>query len=183
MENHKSPFFKTIQGQQAAITTEEEPTGLLFDRDKVIGTPVKVMRTGKPDPDEGWHIAEVLYHAFRKGEDKINQPAVKVRKPDTERPDRGLEKIVPLQSLEKINPEIKFLVFEKNVDYLLYEDEKSKLKTGQIIDINFEEKYLVVCLSRQDDDGPSQTEKVNMKDLINKSKDLETFKKVLEDFV
>ena len=89
--------------------TRKERTEHVFEKDKVIGTPVKVMRTGKKDPEEGWHIVGVY---FENDEDKLNVSFIKVRRPEEANPREGLEKTVRLESLIELNPEIKSLFYD-----------------------------------------------------------------------
>lgn len=179
MNNYKSEFFKTKEVLKSDVKEEKESSVLLFDKEKVLGTPVKVLRTGKDEPEDGWHITKIYIRTFQKGEEKIDQAMVKVRKQDKEKSDVILEKGLSLQVLEKINPEIKFLVFEKDVDYLLYKDDNFVLKVGQIVDINFQEESFIVCLSQEDDESSTRTEKVNMSNLLDKSKDLEKLRQFM----
>ncbi|MFC1813707.1 PilZ domain-containing protein [Thermodesulfobacteriota bacterium] len=174
MENDKPEFLKTIEIPKAGT----EPSELVYERRKVIGTPVKVMRTGKDEPDEGWHIAEVY---FKKDKGKIDPPLVKVRKPDKEAPEMGLQKLVPLQILEKINPEIKFLIFERDKDYVLYEDEDHSFKIGLIIDINLEEESLLVMLGSEGDDITAPLGRIKIASIIDKSNDPKQLEKVFQD--
>jgi len=86
-----------------------ERTEHVFEEDKVIGRPVKIMRTGKKDPEEGWQIVGVY---FESNLDKLKVSFIKVRRPDEENPRKGLEKTVQLESLIKLNPEIKSLFYD-----------------------------------------------------------------------
>jgi len=176
MKNDKPEFLKTTEISKAGT----EPIELVYERRKVIGTPVKVMRTGKDEPDEGWHISEVY---FQSAKEKIDQPLVKVRKPDKEAPEMGLQKLVPLQILEKINPEIKFLIFERDKDYVLYEDEDHNFKIGLIIDINLEEESLVVMLSPEGDDVTAPLDRIKIANIIDKNNDPRKLVKVFQDEV
>jgi hypothetical protein len=176
MKNDKPEFLKTTEIPKAGIESAE----LVYERKKVIGTPVKVMRTGKEEPDEGWHIAEVY---FQNAKEKIDQPLVKVRKPDKAAPEMGLQKLVPLQILEKINPEIKFLIFERNKDYVLYEDEDHSFKIGLIIDINLEEESLLVMLGPEGDDITAPLDRIKIARLIDKSNNPKQLEKVFQDEV
>ena len=176
MKNDKSKFLKTTEIPK----TEIEPTKLEYEREKVIGTPVKVMRTGKDEPDKGWHVVQIY---FQKDKDKIDQPFAKVRKPDKEDPKKGLEKLVPLQILEKINPEIKFRIFERDKDFVLYEDEDHNFKIGLIVDVSLEEENLLVMLSPERDDTTVPLDRVRMASIIDKSNDLKQLEKIVRDKV
>jgi len=119
--------LKTLEYPRAGT----DPSELLFETGKVIGTSVKVMRTGQTEADVGWHIAEIYYKSAKKNR---KQTYVKVLKPGRDRSRKGLQKILPLQSLEKINPEIRLLLYESEKDYVLYEDKEHGFKIGLIID-------------------------------------------------
>ncbi|CAD7836957.1 MAG: hypothetical protein [Olavius algarvensis Delta 4 endosymbiont] len=104
MGDIQKEFLETKKFQAART----ERTEHVFEKDKVIGTPVKIMRTGKNDPEEGWHIVGVYF------EDNLNELKVsyiKVRRLDEENPRGGLEKTVGLESLIELNPEIKSLFY------------------------------------------------------------------------
>jgi len=104
MVDIQKEFLETKKFQ----ATRTERTEHVFEKDKVIGTPVKVMRSGKNDPEEGWHIVGVYF------EDNLNQlkvSYVKVRRLDEKNPRGGIEKTVRLESLIKLNPEIKSLFY------------------------------------------------------------------------
>ena len=176
METDKPEFITTTGIPKA----ETESTGLVYERKKVIGTPVKVMRTGKDEPDEGWHIAEIYY---KEDKEKIRQPLVKVRKPDKEKLNKGIEKLVPLQILEKINPEIKFLVFERNKDYVLYKDKIHSFKIGLIIDINLEEERLLVMLAPEGDDITAPVDRIKIASIIGKSNNPRQLEEIFLDEV
>ena len=92
-------LLKTLEYPRAGT----DPSELFFEKGKVIGTPVRVMRTGQAEPDTGWHIADI-YHKTLGGNTK--QTYIKVLKPNEADARRGLQKILPLKSLEKINPQI-----------------------------------------------------------------------------
>ena len=103
MAEIRNKFFRTGQYSKVDI----KPGKIVFEKSKVIGTPVKVMRTGQTEPDPGWFVADVY---FRNAKKKTNRVLVKVQKPDQSAPDKGLQKIVSLQQLAAINPEIKLLI-------------------------------------------------------------------------
>ncbi len=103
MNDIQKEFLETLQFRSKGTKTVD----YAFDKTIVIGTPVKVMRSGKDEPDEGWHIVEVY---FPDELNKLKKTFVKVRKADKEDPQKGLEKKVRLQSLIKLNPEIKSLL-------------------------------------------------------------------------
>jgi hypothetical protein len=176
MKNDITKFFKTTE----FLKTEIEPTELEYEREKIIGTPVKVMRTGKDKPDKGWHVAQVY---FQKDKENIDQPFVKVRKPDKEDPKKRFEKIVPLQILEKINPEIKFLIFERDKDFVLYEDEDHNFKIGLVVNVILEEESLLVMLSPERDDTTAPLDRVIIANIIDKSNDLKQLEKIFQDKV
>ena len=138
------------------------------------------MRTGKDKPDEGWHIAEVY---FKKDKEKIDQPLVKVRKPDKEEPEKGLQKLVPLQILEKVNPEIKFLIFERDRDYVLYEDEDRMFKIGLVIDINLEEESLLVMLGPEGGDTTAPLDRIKIASILDKNNDPKQLEKIFHEEV
>jgi hypothetical protein len=147
---------------------EPEPSDLLFEPGKVIGAPVKVRRTGQDTPDEGWHIQEVYFKNSRKD---LNQTLVKVCKFEGTAPKKGLQKVIPLRSLESINPEIRFLLFESDWDYVLYEDKEHGFKIGLIIDVNLAEKTLLVMLSPGGDDLTAPLERIPLESVIDKNSD------------
>lgn len=178
MKVDKSVFFKTTEIPKSATKADKEATHLLFDKRKIIGTPVKVIRTGKEEPEDGWHIDKVY---FQHAQEKTGQPVVKVRKPDKGGSGKGLEKIVPLQVLEKINPEIKFLVYETDKDYVLFQDEDLSFNIGLITDIYFEEKSVLVMLVPESDEDTAPLKRVNMSDLLDKSNDPKILEKIVED--
>lgn len=171
------PEFITTTGIPKA---ETESTGLVYERKKVIGTPVKVMRTGKDEPDEGWHIEEIYY---KKDKEKIRQPLVKVRKPDKEELNKGLEKLVSLQILEKVNPEIKFLVFERDKDYVLYKDKIHSFKIGIVIDTRLEEDSLLVMLAPEGDDITAPVDRIKIANIIGKSNNPRQLEEIFLDEV
>ncbi len=103
MNDIQKKFLETNQFQ----ATGTEPGEHVFEKNKVIGTPVKIMRTGKDEPEEGWHIVGVY---FANNMNKLKVNFVKVRKADKEDPQKGLEKTVRLQRLIELNPEIKSLI-------------------------------------------------------------------------
>ena len=140
MLNLKNKYLKTAEYPEAGV----EPSELVFERSKIIGTAVKVMRTGQDKPEPGWFIWDVFFRDTDLASKKINRILVKVRKPDKENPQKGLQKIIPLELLERINPEIKLLIFESQKDYVLYEDKDHHCKIGLVVDIDFEEKYVSV---------------------------------------
>ncbi|MFC1857336.1 PilZ domain-containing protein [Thermodesulfobacteriota bacterium] len=164
MMNNKAEFFKTTEFFKPAT----QPIELVYERKKVIGTPVKVMRTGRDEPDEGWYIAEL---SFNRDKGKIKGPLVKVRKPDKEKPDVVLEKFVSLDKLEKLNPKVKYLIFEVDRNYVLYEDKDQSFKIGRIIDINLEEESLLVMSGPEADDITAPLDRIKIEDIIDKSND------------
>ena len=176
MEIGKPEFLKTTE----IPTAETEPTELVYERKKVIGRPVKVMRTGRDEPDEGWHIAQIYY---RKDKDNIHRPLVSVRKPDKNESNKGLEKLVSLQILEKINPEIKFLIFERDKDYVLYGDKKHSFRIGLIIDINLEEESLLVMLAPEGDGITAPVDRIKTANIIAKSNEPRQLEKIFQDEV
>jgi len=105
MNDIQKEFLETTKFQ----STGTETIDYAFDKTIVIGTPVKVMRSGKDEPDEGWHIVEVY---FPDDLNKLKKTFVKVRKADKEEPKKGLEKMVTFKSLIELNPEIESLISE-----------------------------------------------------------------------
>ncbi len=103
MNDIKKEFLETKKFEAAGTELSEH----VFDKNKVIGTSVKVMRTGKDEPEEGWHIVGVY---FANDMNKLKVSFVKVRKADKDGPQKGLEKTVRLQTLINLNPEIKSLI-------------------------------------------------------------------------
>ena len=174
MDKYKAEFLKTTKFSKEAT----EPEVLFYEREKVIGTPVKVMRTGKDEPDEGWHIADIYP---QKDKEEINQTFVKVRKPDKEAPEMGLQKLVPLQILEETNPELQFLIFERDRDFVLYEDDDQSFKIGLIIDIFLEEESLLVMLSPKGADITAPLDRIKIASIIGKSKDPKQLVKNFQD--
>ena len=162
MPNLRNEFLKTAEYPKAGV----EPSELVFERSKIIGTAVKVMRTGQDKPEPGWFIWDVV---FRDTEKKINRILVKVRKPGKENSQKGLQKIVPLELLERINPEIKLLIFESEKDYVLYEDKDHHYKIGLVVDIDFEEKYVSVLLNEGGDDITALQDRVSIANIIDKN--------------
>jgi len=170
--NIKDEFFETAEYPKAG----SEPSKPVFERNKIIGTTVMVMRTGHSEPDPGWCIADVY---FRNAKKKINRTLIKVQKPDAKDPQKGFQKIVPLEYLERINPEIKFLIFEAEKDYVLYEDEDCHYKIGLVVDIDFKEKYVSVLLDKRSDDIPASQERVAITKIIDKNDDPGQLEKTL----
>jgi len=164
MKNSQSALLKTWDYPLAGT----DPSELFFEKGKVIGIPVKVMRTGQAEPDEGWHIAEIHYKAS--GKDK-KQTYVKVLKPSREDNSRGLQKVLPLRSLETLNPEIKLLLYESEKDYVLYEDKEHGFKIGLIIDIDLQEDTLLIMLGPEGDDITAPLDRIKAADVIDKSTD------------
>jgi len=164
MKNSQSELLKTWDYPIAGT----DPSELFFEKGKVIGVPVKVMRTGQAEPDEGWHIAEIHYKAA--GKDK-KQTYVKVLKPSPEDNSRGLQKVLPLKSLETLNPQIKLLLYESEKDYVLYEDSEHGFKIGLIIDIDLEEDTLLIMLGPEGEDITAPLDRIKAADVIDKSTD------------
>ncbi|MFC1858567.1 PilZ domain-containing protein [Thermodesulfobacteriota bacterium] len=164
MINNKAEFLKTTEFLQPA----SEPIELVYERRKVIGTPVKVMRTGRDEPDEGWYITEL---SFNKDNAKIKRPLVKVRKSDKEVPNMVLEKFVSLDKLEKLNPKVKYMIFEPDKNYVLYVDKDQSFKIGRILDINLEEESLLVMLGPEGDDITAPLDRIKIENIIDKNND------------
>jgi hypothetical protein len=164
MPDIKNDFFKTAEYPKAST----EPSELVFKRSKIIGTTVKVLRTGRTEPDPGWFISDIYFRDARK---KINRTLIKVRKPDEKDPIKGLQKIVPLEQLEQINPEIKFLIFETGKDYVLYEGKDRDYKIGLAVDIDFEEGYVSVLLDEGGADITASQDRVAIAKVIDKNDD------------
>jgi hypothetical protein len=164
MKNNKAEFLKTTEFLKPAT----EPIELVYERRKVIGTPVKVMRTGRDEPDEGWHIAELF---LNKDKEEIKRTLVKVRKPDKEVSNMILEKSVSLENLEKLNPKIKYMIFELDKNYVLYKDKEQSFKIGLIIDINLEEESLLVMSGPEGDDITAPMDRIKIENIIDKSND------------
>jgi hypothetical protein len=177
MNNNEANFLKTTQFIKKAAA---EPTELVYERRKVVGTPLKVMRTGRDEPDGGWYIAEF---SFRKDKEKIGQPLVKVRKPDKEAPEMGIQKLVTLEILEKLNPELKSLIFELNKNYVLYKDRDQNFKIGLIIDINFEEESLLVMSGPEGDDITAPLDRIKLEDIIDKNNDPRKLEEIFQSEV
>jgi len=161
MKNSESALLKTWDYPIAGT----DPSELFFEKGKVIGTPVKVMRTGQAEPDDGWHIAEIHYKAAGKNK---KQTYVKVLKPSREDNSRGLQKVLPLKSLETLNPEIKLLLYESEKDYVLYADKEHGFKIGLIIDIDLQEDTLLIMLGPEGDDITAPLERIKAADVIDK---------------
>ncbi len=176
MKNFKRDFLKTLDYPTAG----SDPSELFFEKRKVIGTPVKVMRTGQVEPDEGWQIAEIIYKTSGKN---MKQTYIKVIKPNRVDPDRGLQKVLPLKSLEKLNPSIKFLLYESEKDYVLYDDKEHGYKIGLIIDIDLEEETLLVMLGPEGDDITAPLDRIKMTDVLDKSMNPLTLEKTFHDKV
>lgn len=174
MPDTKTDYFKTAEYPRAG----SEPSTLVYKKSKIIGTEVKVMRTGQLEPDLGWYIAEVYFRDARK---KINRTLVKVRKPNDVDPQKGLQKVVPLELLERINPEIKFLIFETDKDYVLYTDKNQDYKIGLVVDINFDDGYLTVLLDEGGDDITASQERVFLSNIVDKNDDPRQLEKVLQN--
>lgn len=172
MADMKTEFFKTSEYPRAG----SEPSTLVYKENKIIGTEVKVMRTGQVEPDVGWTIAEVYFRDARK---KINRTLVKVRKPNDLEPQKGLQKVVPLELLERINPEIKFLIFETDKDYVLYLDQHQDYKIGLVVDIDFEDEYVTVLLDEGGNDITASQDRVALAHIIDKNDDPRQLEKVL----
>lgn len=164
MQNSESELLKTWDYPLAGT----DPSELYFEKGKVIGTPVKVMRTGQAEPDTGWHIAEIHYKSS--GTNK-KQPFVKVQKPSSEDNRRGLQKMLPLQSLETLNPEIKLLLYESEKDYVLYKDKEHGYKIGLIIDIDLQADTLLIMLGPEGDDITAPLDRIKAADVIDKHTD------------
>jgi len=179
MNDEISQFLKTTEFHEIVAKTEVETLELAFEKKRIIGTPVKVLRTGNPNPEEGWHIA--LVH-FESDAGKTGQPKVTVRKPHKEKPG-GLEKVVRWQMLEKVNPEIKFLFFEIDKDYVLFKDENSTFQIGLVSEVNFEEESLQVILSPGKQENTAPVKKVNISNLLDKSNDPKKLEEIIEDQV
>ncbi len=176
MNDEISQFLKTTEFQQIVTKTDIETLDLAFDRKKIIGTSVKVLRTGKPNPEEGWKIAEVH---FESNTGKTGQPKVTVRKSYKDKPG-GLEKIVRWQMLEKINPEIKFLFFEIDKDYVLFVDEHLNFQIGLVSEVNFEEESLQVILSPKKKEDTASIDKVDIANLLDKNNDPKKLEEIVE---
>ena len=174
MTKARKEFLKTIEYPPA----ESEPSDLVFERGKVIGAPVKVMRTGRDKPDSGWHIVEVY---FKNSRENLNQTLVKVNKAARSDSEKGLQKIVPLKSLEKINPEIRFLLFESDRDYVLYEDREQCFKIGLVIDVSLEEESLLVMLSPGGEDITAPLDRIKRSCIIDKSSDPKVLERVFQE--
>lgn len=163
----KAKFYRTW-----AAKTPKGADRLFLGRSKIIGKPVKVLRTGKKIPEDGWRVAEVHLPG---GKEKVDQPLVKVIKPDERHSDKGLEKFVPLHVLEQINPEIKFQIFEIDKDFILFEDEDFTCKLGLVVDVDAEEQALVVMLCPETEDDTAPIERVGFSSLLDKSSDPRKF--------
>ena len=172
MPDSKNDFFKTAEYPRAGA----EPSSLVYKKSKIIGTEVKVMRTGQAEPDLGWHIAKVYYRDAKK---KVNKTLVKVRKANDLGPQKGLQKIVPLELLERINPEIKLLIFETDKDYVLYKDKNQNYKIGLVTDIDFEEEYLTVLLDEGGDDITASQDRVALANIVDKNDSPKQLEKML----
>jgi hypothetical protein len=133
------------------------------------------MRTGKDHPEQGWHIAEIFFKGGRK---RVDQAYVKVRKPDSEDPDRGIEKNVSLTNLKKSNPEINLLLFELNKDYIIYKDRDEFYKIGLIIDADLEEDSLLVMLSPDNDGSTAPLDRIKTAEMIDKGTDPKKLEKI-----
>jgi len=162
MKNSESDLLKTWDYPLAGT----DPSELYFEKGKVIGTPVKVMRTGQAEPDAGWHIAEIHYKSS--GRNKT-QTFVKVQKPSRDDNSRGLQKILPLKILETLNPEIKLLLYESEKDYVLYKDKEHGYKIGLIIDIDLQEDTLLIMLGPEGDDITAPLDRIKATDVIDKN--------------
>ncbi|MCP3953094.1 MAG: hypothetical protein GY697_12880 [Desulfobacterales bacterium] len=176
MPNIKSNFFKTAEYPKAG----PEPSEPVFERSKIIGTTVKVMRTGHDEPDPGWRIVDVY---FRNAKKKINRTLIKVQKSDEEAPQKGLQKVVPLELLERINPEIKLLIFEPEKDYVLYEDKNHHYKIGLVVDIDLEEDYMSILVDEGGDDITALQDRVSIAKIIDKNDNPRQLEKALIDKV
>ena len=172
MSDTKIDFFKTAEYPRAG----SEPSLLVYEESKLIGTEVKVMRTGQVEPDLGWTITEVF---FRDAKKKINRTLVKVRKTKDVDPQKGLQKVVPLELLERINPEIKFLIFETDKDYVLYQAENQEYKIGLVVDLDFDDDYLTVLLDEGGDDITASQDRVAFANIVDKNDDPRQLEKVL----
>lgn len=163
-----------IENNAESIKTTEflrpakEPDGLVYEKRKVIGAPVKVRRTGRDDPDEGWHITDI---SFSKDKKNVTRTFVKVSKPDEEEPNTVLKKTVPLENLEKLNPEIKSMIFELDKNFVLYEDKDESFKIGLIIDMNLEDESLVVMLDPEAGDTTAPLDRIKIENIIDKNND------------
>jgi hypothetical protein len=164
MNNPRRNLLQTLEYPRAGT----DPSEIFFEKEKVIGTPVKVLRTGQSEADGGWQITEIYYRSPARS---IKQAYVKVLKPNRDDARRGLQKIIPLRSLEEINPEIKLLSFESEKDYVLYEDREHGFKIGLIIDIDREEETLLIMLGPDGDDITAPLDRIKMTDVIDKSTD------------
>jgi hypothetical protein len=173
MPEIKNEFLKTIEYPKAGI----EPSELVFQRGKVIGASVEVMRTGQDKPDTGWYIADVI---FRDAKKKINRTLVKVHKPNDEDPQKGLQKIVPLELLERINPEIKFQIFESGKDYVLYEDKDNEYRIGLVVDMDLEDECVSVLLDEGAEDITASQDRVALSNIIDKSDNPRQLEKFLQ---
>lgn len=154
---------------------EAGPSEVVLDEKGIVGLPVKVARTGRAQPEEGWRIAEVL---FRNGRRRIEDTFVKVSRPDPDDPERAMEKNLHLERLQEINPDIRFLVFVTDRDYVLYRDQQSGYKIGLVTDANLQEETLLVMLSPESDDSTAPLERIRRSDVVDKSadaKELEAF--------
>ncbi len=164
MKKSKRELLQTLEYPRAGT----DPSELLFETGKVIGTSVKVMRTGQAEAEVGWHISEIYYKSADKNR---KQTYVKVIKPGRDNTRKGLQKILPLQSLEKINPEIRLLLYESEKDYVLYEDKEHGFKIGLILDVDPEEETLLIMLGPEGDDITAPLDRIKMADIIDKSTD------------
>jgi len=164
MQNSESELLKTWDYPLAGT----DPSELYFEKGKVIGTPVRVMRTGQAEPDAGWYIAEIHHKSSGKNR---TQTFVKVQKPSGADNSRGLQKILPLQSLETLNPEIKLLLYESEKDYVLYEDKEHGFKIGLIIDIDLQEDTLLIMLGPEGEDITAPLDRIKAADVIDKNTD------------
>ena len=176
MKNSRRDLLTTLEYPRAGT----DPSELLFQKGKVIGTPVRVMRTGRAEPDDGWHIAEIHYKSL---ENNQMQTFVKVLKPGRADTGRGLQKVLPLENLEKLNPEIRLLLYESDKDYVLYEDREHGFKIGLIIDIDLEEETLLIMLGPEGDDITAPLDRIKMADIIDKSTDPRKLEKTFHDEV
>ncbi len=172
MPNLINEFLKTAEYPNAGV----EPSELVFERSKIIGTAVKVMRSGKDKPDLGWFISDVI---FRDTEKKVNRTLVKVQKPAMKDSQKGLQKIVPLEMLERINPEIKLLIFESEKDYVLYKDKDQQFKIGLVVDIDFEGNYVSVLLDEGGDDITASMDRVKLSTIVDKNDNPRQLEKIL----
>lgn len=176
MKNFERDLLKTLEYPRAGT----DPSELFFEKGKVIGTPVRVMRTGQVEPDEGWHITEILY---KSSDRNVKQTYLKVLKPSREDTGRGLQKILPLQNMEELNPQIKLLLYESEKDYVLYEDKEHGFKIGLIVDIDPEEETLLIMLGPEGDDITAPLDRIKVSDIIDKSSDPLKLEKTFHDEV